>query len=57
METLMPTALTDLSRLEEPLFQPVEARWQWIAIEDGEPGFLRFRDWSNPLLQERGDKG
>ena len=32
------------TRLEEPLFQPVEVRWQWITIERAEPGFLRFRD-------------
>lgn len=34
------------TRLEVPLFQPVEARWRWITIEEGEPGFLRFRDCS-----------
>jgi hypothetical protein len=39
------------TRLEEPLFQPVEARWQWITIEEAEPGFLRFLDCS------RGEKG
>jgi hypothetical protein len=44
------------TRLEEPLFQPVEVRWQWITIENAEPGFLRFRDCTTPLLQGRGDR-
>lgn len=45
------------TRLEEPLFQPVEVRWQWITIEEGEPGLLRFRDCTTPLLQGRGAQG
>lgn len=41
------------TRLEEPLFQPVEVRWQWITIENGEP-FLRFLDCTTPLLRGKG---
>lgn len=42
------------TRLEEPLFQPVEQRWAWITIEAAEPGLLRFLDATNPPNPAKG---
>ncbi len=41
------------TRLEEPLFQPAEQRWTWLRIEEAEPGLLRFRDATTPLILQR----
>ncbi len=41
------------TRLEVPLFQPVEQRWTWISIEEDEPGLLRFRDATTPAIRPR----